>query len=217
MGHKSVSFLYLYDFNTFIYGFLLMDVTSFCKYIHDLRDGSLSRNEMARRYPSHPNTIKAYELDRLPDVDYLFALSQATGSDFFELIDLRLQAGLLGERFASDELSSFMMVGESVPNYESGQSDDNLLDCVVKDDSMHPTITTGATIHIDATDKSLIEGAVYAIEFNGKTVPRRIQCGLKNSVMLVSDNPRFAPVNVPAEDLKSLNVVGKVISTLNPL
>jgi len=63
-----------------------------------LLDKNLSRNEMARQFAWYKNTIIAYGLDRLPDVDYLHALSTATNSDFSELIKMRLKAGLLHKR-----------------------------------------------------------------------------------------------------------------------
>jgi transcriptional regulator with XRE-family HTH domain len=209
--------LLIFELNFYgLYGIELMDVIDFCKYIHDLREQKLSRNEMERQFPWHKNTIKAYELDRLPDIDYLFALAKVTGADFSALVEMRLKVGLLAEHFNDDDALLLGAIKETKQSYLTTNYD-SLLEKIVNDDSMFPTITIGATIYIDKSDKKIKEGGVFAVEFNDHIVPRRIQCGLNNSVMLVSDNPRFAPLNVPSDQVENLNIVGKVVSTLNAL
>jgi hypothetical protein len=202
----------------FIYGVFIMEVTEFCKMIHNLRDTCFSRNEMARRYPWHVNTIKAYELDRLCDVDYLFALATESGFDFHKLVEMRLKAGLLNNQgldFSAVHKSD-MLVNEANQLYKVDSPTD-LIELTVNDDSMFPTIAIGARITINSLNKQLQEGDVFAVLINENAVPRRIQYGLNKSLMLVCDNHRFAPINLSAEAAKDLNVIGKVVATLNPL
>ncbi|MBC3767797.1 S24 family peptidase [Neptunicella marina] len=187
-----------------------MDVMQFCRHLFEIREQRISRAEMSRKYPWHENMLKAYEKDRLCDVDYLAALSNTTGCDFMELLRLRLKVGVLG-----DQIDSFHSVQSAVVEPKplcSAKSE-----ILINDDSMSPTIAVGATLSIDYSDRNPKEGSIYIIALENQQVPRRIQTGLNNSLILVADNNRFVPVTVDADKLDSFIVVGRVTGTLNPL
>jgi hypothetical protein len=169
---------------------------------------------MARKWPWHENTLKSYEKDRLPDVDYLYALSVETGFNFAELLKKRISVGVLSEHQYL-KVDAVNIVSEVSADFLV--TNDECTDLVVNDDSMFPTITVGAVISIDSEDKTLREGAIYAVKLNEKVVPRRIQKGLGGSVILVSDNARFVPITLTADQAKSLTVLGVVKTTLNAL
>ncbi|MCG7639312.1 MULTISPECIES: hypothetical protein [Alteromonas] len=67
-----------------------MKTKDFCEWIKGIRVDKLTTKEFTDKCPAfHPNTIKTYEKDRLPDVDYLFALHKLTGFSFDELVSKR--------------------------------------------------------------------------------------------------------------------------------
>ena len=63
-----------------------MSAKEFCEFIFELRKAFTTRSAMAEKWPWHRNTMIGYERDRLPDVDYLYAISVETNYDFIELI-----------------------------------------------------------------------------------------------------------------------------------
>lgn len=184
-----------------------MLINDFCKLIFDIREKKVTRSEIARKYPWHRNTLLSYETDRLPDIDYLYALSVETGFDFKILIKLRLQAGILGNLFNFDEINVF--------NNDLNKSE--LIEHLVNDNCMAKTILPGAVIHIDTSIKELSEGSIYLFLVGSVLKPCRVQFGIDNSVILNFDNNEFSPINLTEIQFKDIEVKGKVVSVLNPL
>jgi hypothetical protein len=185
-----------------------MNASEFCAFIFDLRKSAIERTKFTEIYPWHVNTIKGYEKDRLPDIDYLYALAETTHFDFYELIRMRLRAGVLSrhEGYVFDK-----------PPFvdESSQTQHTVFE--VNNDTMSPTINPGATITIDKNQTSIIQGKIYAFEFNEEITPRRIQRGLAGELTLISDNPMYDNVRLDKHEADKAIVIGRVISCLNPL
>lgn len=187
-----------------------MNTSDFCEYIWKLRENAgVSRPKMEKKWPWHRNTIMSYEKEaRLPDVDYLYALSLETGAEFLELLKLRLSAGML-------QLPEDAEFPGSINHSLKPVNDELLIEKIVEDGSMSPTITKGASIHIDSTDKELKQGKIYAFVLNEDVVPRRVQYGLDGEIILLSEDSAFININVPKEKLARLNVLGRVTSSTN--
>lgn len=174
-----------------------MNKEEFCSWIKEIREKKLSRKEMANRYPWHENTIKSYEKDRLPDVDYLYALSVASNYNFKILLERRIETGIdelhyqmnereqmlsgLSEKLRIENLEYMSRQMES-DNSEHGWIDDDVepdygnpaLDIQshleAEDDAMEPTIKLGAICEIDYADTLLTPGGVYS--FSGLDSPK---------------------------------------------
>tara|TARA_R110002124_G_scaffold154927_1_gene322006 strand:+ start:1324 stop:1881 length:558 start_codon:yes stop_codon:yes gene_type:complete len=185
-----------------------MNASEFCGFIFDLRKSAIERTKFTEIYPWHVNTIKGYEKDRLPDVDYLYALAEVTHFDFYELIRMRLRAGVLSRHEG--------YVFNKPPFIDEASKPENV-ELEVSNDTMSPTISPGATITIDKKQTSIIQGKIYAFEFNGEITPRRVQRGLTGELTLISDNPMYDNIRLDKHETDSAIVIGRVISCLNPL
>ena len=173
-----------------------MNKEEFCSWIKEIREETISRKEMASRYPWHENTLKSYEKDRLPDVDYLYALSFVSSFPFQELLRERLVTGINELNFPGDEkekllekIDSTLKIGLTKelstelfkysikasglsPLEVSEKYDVEIDGCpelIVEDDAMAPTIQKGAKCKVDLTDTNLSPGAVYGFCSSGKT------------------------------------------------
>lgn len=93
----------------------------------------------------------------------------------------------------------------------------------VKGDSMAPAIPNGSQVMIDRSDRVLRREGVYAFSMDGQSYVKRIvpsgrdKLGRPQALMLVSDNPAFAPTLLTGNELNSLKVAGKVRATLTML
>ncbi|WP_299072783.1 S24 family peptidase [uncultured Paraglaciecola sp.] len=187
-----------------------MSAKEFCEFIFELRKAFTTRSAMAEKWPWHRNTMIGYERDRLPDVDYLYAISVETNYDFIELIKKRLSAG-------------FLQLPEDVelPGVKMADSDNKEViqknTTQINDDSMAPTILKNAFISIDSTDKELKQGSIYAIVLNDQVIARRVQFGLDGDIILLAENSKFMNITVSKEKLPGLKVVGRIVSCLNSL
>ena len=186
-----------------------MEVAEFCGWVRSLRDAIITRRDFCKKYPWHENTIKAYDKDRLPEVDYLYAIHRETGYSFNELLRQRLSVGILEVSPAELDI---VLNGERSA-VRSGT--ELVINC--EDDSMQPVIFKDAKLTIDRTTTSLKEGRIFAMKIGGRIRVRRIQFGLNNEIMLLADNPSYKPITVSEKDALRLNVVGQVIRTENSL
>jgi transcriptional regulator with XRE-family HTH domain len=191
-----------------------MELEKFCEFIFKLREGSITRAEMARKYPWHKNTIIGYEKDRLPDVDYLYAVARETGHSFADLIRLRLQSGVL----QLAEFESNLVTFEAPNDFHFGFQDKDEKEYLnVEDDSMAPTILKGSQILVDSKDIELKQGLIYAFLMNNEVVPRRVQYGLNDEIILLAENIKYCELTLPKKDLEKLNILGRVLRCINPV
>jgi len=190
-----------------------MKTEEFCKFIWNLRESAnISRPAMEKKWPWHRNTIMSYEKEsRLPDVDYLYALSVETGHDFYDLVKMRLSAGLLQLH------DNYVPLSIPTDKTATAVKTDTFLYCEASDDSMAPTILKNASMKIDPADKILKQGCIYALKLNNQVVPRRVQFGLKDELRLVADNNIYLQILVTPGERENIVIIGKVNSTTNPL
>lgn len=78
----------------------------------------------------------------------------------------------------------------------------------VRGDSMEPTIASGAIALIDASVKVGRDGELYALVLNDEVVMKRLQTGLRGAVRLLSDNPKYGPLEVKSPD--EIRIEGRV-------
>lgn len=78
----------------------------------------------------------------------------------------------------------------------------------ISGDSMFPTLQDGGVAIVDASKKLPQDGLIYAFVLNNEVVVKRFQAGLRGSAMLISDNPRYAPLELTSAD--EIRVEGRV-------
>lgn len=76
--------------------------------------------------------------------------------------------------------------------------------------SMEPELKDGDTVLIDQARTDIIAGAVYAVGIDDTIMVKRIEKH-PNSLVLLSDNTRYAPISLEREEMDSVRILGKVI------
>ncbi|WP_218309713.1 S24 family peptidase [Alteromonas antoniana] len=176
-----------------------MNTEEFCQWVKALRGKHITRKDFCKKYPWHESTVKAYDKNRVPEVDYLFAIHQETGYSFSELLRERLLTGVLN--VPAFEFNSALW------NVEQGAF--NII--VSEDNSMMPVIPEGARLTIDGSATELEAGKVYALKRDGKAIIRRVRVGERGEVILSPDNMSVSPILVGAENGLNMSVLGKVV------
>lgn len=89
-------------------------------------------------------------------------------------------------------------------------SADNMVLVDVFGNSMEPELKDGDTVLIDQSRTDIIAGAVYAVGIDDTIMVKRIEKHPK-SLVLLSDNTRYAPICLERGEMDSVRVIGKVI------
>jgi len=76
--------------------------------------------------------------------------------------------------------------------------------------SMEPELKDGDTVLIDQARTDIIAGAVYAVGIDDTIMVKRIEKH-PNSLVLLSDNTRYAPISLEREEMGGVRILGKVI------
>ncbi len=93
----------------------------------------------------------------------------------------------------------------------------------VSGDSMMPSIPDGALVLLNVGEKSPTKTGVYAFNLDGQSYVKRIvpsgtaKDGRPLAILLVSDNPAYAPIALSGEGMNTLKVVGRVRAVLTSL
>ncbi|OFC71778.1 S24 family peptidase [Alteromonas confluentis] len=186
-----------------------MNTEAFCTWLRAIRDKHISRREFSKIYPWHENTIKGYDKDRLPDVDYLYAVHQVSGYPFWDIIEKRLSAGILdlkpGDLKLSFQPTSAAKLASKSNLYK------------MADDSMEPTVRIYALYEFDENEKEFSEGKLYAFRIRQNITIRRVQFDLTGNILLTADNKKYETLTVKKEEVKQLDILGKVVMVNNPM
>lgn len=75
-------------------------------------------------------------------------------------------------------------------------------------DSMEPTIHDGDMLLIDTHQRQLTRDDIYAIRRDDVVLVKRLQQEFNNTVRVISDNQRYPPMSVSADNL---HIIGRVI------
>lgn len=188
-----------------------MDEKQFGEWIKQLRAASISRENFAKKYDRHRNTIKNYENEgRLPDLDHLFFLAVETGYNFHELVKQRL---LVAQKIKKLPVNiDVKRVCEARAQYTTDAETDDLNQLKVGNDMMSPTAQEGALVAYDPANSELQDGRMYIVQQNDTPELRRIRLMPDGSAVLVCDNPAFPPQKLDQAQLANLTVMGAVKS-----
>lgn len=185
-----------------------MNTEAFCTWLRAIRDKHISRREFAKIYPWHENTIKSYDKDRLPDVDYLYAVHIVSGYPFWDIVEKRLAVGVLNLK--PEDLKLSLQTSSPVRPVKTS----NIYK--LTDDSMEPTVKIHAIFEVDERDKVFAEGKLYAIRVRQNLTIRRVQFDLAGNILLTADNKKYETLTVKRDEVKQLDVLGKVTMVSNP-
>jgi phage repressor protein C with HTH and peptisase S24 domain len=103
-------------------------------------------------------------------------------------VEMRLQAGVPGFQ-ADPEYSEGRRW--SLPRYwieERRVNPASLVALKVKGDSMYPTLRDGYTVIVDTADRTMVDGGIFAVNYEGKALLKRLQRD-GGAWYLASDNP----------------------------
>lgn len=192
-----------------------MNAKQFGEWIKQLREPHISRAAMAEKYQRHPNTLKAYENNgRLPDVDYLFALSRETAFDFQKLIKLRLTAGQSAQRF-TEAFDVFDQAEQLVPeNLRSPRNEHHQI-WFALGDTMEPTIKEGAKVIYDTSDNKPRDGQLFMFNLHSEKCIRRVQMSSSQQITLLCDNQQYPAQCIDIDDSSDSTVLGKIWAVTN--
>jgi phage repressor protein C with HTH and peptisase S24 domain len=123
------------------------------------------------------------------------------GAFVVPLLDQRLSAGNGSYLPEEDETKALIHVPSYLARYG-----DQIRALEVDGDSMYPTLHRGDMVVCDSCGWSG-EG-VYAVKMNGKGFVKRVT-QKPGKVVLLSDNPKYPPLEEPAES-QDIEIVGRV-------
>lgn len=103
-------------------------------------------------------------------------------------VRLRLQAGINGFQVDSEPESGIAIFFTKEWMQERGYFPEDLIAVKVRGNSMDPTVTDGATVVINTADKAPRDGKVYAFNYEGECVIKRLVRDI-GEWFIASDNP----------------------------
>ncbi|MYM25756.1 S24 family peptidase [Duganella sp. FT135W] len=130
---------------------------------HGWMDAEHEQLDLATVTSIFPDAVPVVAIDS--DADYYYQIP---------LVKLRLQAGMQGVRTEPEYQSGGK---KSVPRDwadREGLNPSRLVAIQVKGESMEPTLYEGDTIVINLADTKLVDNAIYAINYEGEAVVKRI-------------------------------------------
>jgi len=80
-----------------------------------------------------------------------------------------------------------------------------------KGDSMEPTIRDGDVLIVDTSITSVRDNAIYIVVYNGNVLVKRVNLKVNGSLVLISDNDRHPPEEVPKSEVHDLHIAGRVM------
>lgn len=194
--------------------------------------GRESTNSFAKKCDIGESTIRGYLSGSIPSLDKAVLIAQAAQVD---LNWLATGKGAMPSNQESSIESEFAMIpGYSVqvsagsgafPDNEQpsrrlafrhkwlryrGLNEKDLVLVFAKGDSMEPTIEDNNTLMIDTSQRDLNDGSIYVIRSNDHLIVKRVQRLLNQSILLISDNKAYQPIQVNL-DTDDLQVIGRVV------
>jgi phage repressor protein C with HTH and peptisase S24 domain len=202
----------------------------------------LSRTDLASRMGLSEKTISRYlEGERVPGADNLAPLealgvdltwlctgvgsmrrpapSTAPIEDRFVLVpryDVRVAAGA-GAVVHSDQVVDHLAFKREWVRDRLRVRPEDLALVQVVGDSMQPTLGDGDLALVHLAERRLAEGAAYVIETAGELRVKRISRRMDGTVVVGSDNPRYAAEELAPDVAEHLRVLGRVIWHAGPL
>ena len=91
-----------------------------------------------------------------------------------------------------------------------GFSEKELVIVWCKGESMEPAIYNNDTLVVHTGQTKPVDGGIYVLRNHDQLWVKRIQ-SLPSAWVLLSDNPRYPPIEVPKDEQHNFQIVGKVV------
>lgn len=79
-------------------------------------------------------------------------------------------------------------------------------------DSMTPSIVSGDMLFVNPGEKDIVTGTVYVLVVGEETMVKRVERNpLSGELTLLSDNVKYAPIEILKDDLDKVYVIGRVL------
>lgn len=82
--------------------------------------------------------------------------------------------------------------------------------CRVRGDSMERTLFDGDMVTINTADQRVIDNSVYAIVVADQLKVKRLRRRRDGGLIIVSDNDRYPPEDVPPDEVDHVYIIGRV-------
>ncbi|MDX1755851.1 MAG: S24 family peptidase [Marinobacter sp.] len=199
--------------------------------------GSDSTNKFAKKCGFSESLVRKYLNGSLPGIDKALVMARVTGVSLDWLISgegpQRSEQSPAKEDSLEDEFA--LVPGYSIqvaagdgtlPGAEQatrklafrrkwlrfrGLNEKDLALVFAKGDSMEPTIDDNNTVMIDTSQKELRDGSIYVIRTNDHLIVKRVQTLLGKTILLISDNKAYQPIEVKMDEVSDLEVIGRVV------
>ncbi|WP_031427657.1 XRE family transcriptional regulator [Flavimarina sp. Hel_I_48] len=142
------------------------------------------------------------------------AVTMSPKNGFIPLINVEAHAGFVENGKDEEWLGSLKMY--RIPGYDS-KKNQKLFE--VEGDSMMPTLINGDILIVtqvnDVTD--IMDGSLVVVVTSKAVITKRIKKDLNNnSVILISDNPKYDNMSYPLKNIEEILIVeGKITNALN--
>lgn len=116
-----------------------------------------------------------------------------------------------GRKSDVEEVIDQLWVKETWLRTALGVASANLAVITASGDSMSPTIGDGDPLLIDKAVEKVKGNQVYALNWDGDLITKRVQKMLNGDLLIVSDNPAYKEERASRADADQLIVVGRVV------
>lgn len=195
---------------------------SFTDLLRELRKKAFSsRDDMANKWPWQRNTIAGYETgERIPDLEYLAALSIETGYSLEDLIRARLDIGIIADKAHLVDLGGESKQYCHVPVWDSDNRvvidsrtishvhPEDLIACVANGDNMAPTIRDGEMMLADTSKKNIVSGNIYIVRMASTVFAVRLQRNINDTITVIYDNPNSKSLTLTQDEFFAVQIIG---------
>lgn len=166
---------------------------------------------------SAPNAVQLSALSEAGfDVNYVITGKrfEKTKSDFedeFDLVnvyDVKISAGH-GSICSGDAEPVSRLAFRKDWLHKQGLYAKDLLIVCATGDSMIPTIQDKEKLLVNSGDKELTDGFIYVIRNNENYWVKRIQRQFDGSLLLISDNKMYPPMQLDLDDAADIEIIGR--------
>ncbi|MCL2761078.1 MAG: hypothetical protein FWD70_05475 [Desulfuromonadales bacterium] len=168
--------------------------------------------ELAKKFGRAPSAITYWQKHGVPDS--IFKLAEEIVAKEMLLInrdDIILIPPYNNGKKHLNNPSAFLYFKKEWVRNALGVIEDNLKVITVVGDSMEPKLHDGDIAILNISHKTIVDNAIYALEFNGSLLVKRVQKFISGAINILSDNSKYMPESLSSEQANNIKVVGRVI------
>ncbi len=170
---------------------------------------------MAGREPKHINRKPVYGCSERTYALHATESNNEPGEareEEFVLVP-RYDGGVGPERSGCNEKVGHLAFRWDWIHQEMGLDTRQLALVTVRGDSMEPTLKDRDLLLLDRRDQTVSNDAVYVLRLADDLIAKRLQRGFDGSVTIKSDNPIYDKQVLPPDQVRRLQIIGRVIWT----